>query len=149
MIFFFVAALAWACTDDEAVGGVDPELQLYFDRFEEEGRMRGMKVNFDSIGISADLTIISNIQVAGTCRRHSESANDIDISGTFWNRSDEWEREFVVFHELGHCYLNREHLETTNSDGTCESIMASGTGSCVNNYNESSRSIYLDELFER
>lgn len=67
---------------------------------------------------------------------------------TFWNTTSDRGKEFVVFHELGHCFLLRNHLEDTFLGGTCTSIMRSGTGSCRDNYGRLTRETYLDELFD-
>jgi len=67
----------------------------------------------------------------------------------FWETASFAEKEYVVFHELGHCALNRRHLDTKNADGTCLSMMQSGNGSCKMNYNAQNRSKYLDELFSQ
>jgi len=52
----------------------------------------------------------------------------------------------LVFHELGHCSLNLGHQED-KVGGICQSIMRSGLGGCVDNYNATNRSDYLDDLF--
>jgi len=48
---------------------------------------------------------------------------------------------------LGHCVLNREHLDDADNQGNCVSIMTSGTGSCHINYTIATRKNLLDELF--
>jgi len=58
------------------------------------------------------------------------------------------QKERLVFHELGHCVLNRSHLETVGTDGHCLSIMNSAQR-CSDNYNAQTREKYLDELFLR
>lgn len=136
-----------ACSDDDDQVIVQDELQIYFNRFAIEGRFREVDIDFNSIPVSARITFLDERAVAGSCARHSDNFNQIEINSTFWNRADDLQREYVVFHELGHCYLDRPHLEGENLDGTCISIMASGIGSCRENYTESTRESYLDELF--
>ncbi len=146
-IVLFLMLILSACTDESDDIIIDAELQEYFDQFAEEGKARGVTVDYNLVLISARVTNINDRFVAGTCARDSDDVNDIEISRAFWNRVDEFQREYVMFHELGHCYLNREHLETQHSDGTCVSIMASGTGSCSTDYSIETRREYLDELF--
>ena len=69
------------------------------------------------------------------------------IDKTFWNRSSELYKEFVVFHELGHCVLDRNHKEDKDSRGRCLSIMRSGLGDCLDAYSSANRTYYLNELF--
>jgi hypothetical protein len=57
-------------------------------------------------------------------------------------------KEYIVFHELGHCVLNRPHTEDSFSNGVCSSIMRSGNGGCYDYYNRFTRQYYVDELFE-
>ena len=137
-----------SCSDDDDQPIVEDELQIYFNRFAIEGRFREVDIDFESIPVSARITFIDERFVAGSCSRHSGNPNQIEINTTFWNRANDLQREYVVFHELGHCYLNREHLEDENNDGSCVSIMASGTGSCREDYAVDTREAYLNELFQ-
>ncbi len=57
-------------------------------------------------------------------------------------------REFVVFHELGHCDLGRDHRDEAFDNGVCVSIMRSGLGDCRDYYHPRTREGYLDELFD-
>ena len=70
----------------------------------------------------------------------------IDID--FWNSASESAREMIVFHELGHCFLQRGHNDNKQDDGTCVSIMRSGKGGCIDFYTSSNRGSLLDELYE-
>jgi len=148
LIFSIFIVLLQSCDDDDQLIGVDEELEAYFDRFIEEGALRGHVIDFDSILVAAHITIIDPENIAGTCSRFENKNNEIKIDNFFWERSDDLNREFVVFHELGHCYLSREHTEEENIDGTCSSIMASGTGTCNLGYNDDTRETYLNELFD-
>ena len=148
-MFLVIVLIGWliSCDSDDDAIVVDEDLQEYFDRFALEAIERGIKVAYDSIPISARITVIDQNNIAGTCTRRDHDNNDIEVNRAFWERATDLEREFVVFHELGHCYLDREHTEVQHSDGTCSSIMASGTGTCRNNYTINTRDDYIDELF--
>lgn len=56
--------------------------------------------------------------------------------------------EEVVFHELGHLYLNREHTDSLNQHGIPASIMNNGGALLGLNY-YSLRNDYLNELFKK
>jgi len=56
-------------------------------------------------------------------------------------------KEYLVFHELGHCILGRSHSNDILENGDCKSIMQSGTSNCKGNYNDENREMLLDELF--
>ncbi len=128
--------------------GVDRELWIYFQRFENEGIERGINIDL----IDSEITgIISNIEqehVAGLCNYSSNAPEHVTIDTDFWESASDLYKEFVVYHELGHCYLARAHREAEHADGTCASLMRSGLGTCKDNYNSVSRADYLDELFD-
>lgn len=128
--------------------GVDPLLWIYFERFEEEGRERGIEIDLKAKKISGVIQNIGEDDVAGQCSFNPTRPNHVTIDLGFWTNADNEAREFVVFHELGHCELLREHREAVYPNGSCQSIMRSGLGSCRDNYNVRTRKDYLDELFD-
>jgi len=162
-LFFIFAALVFftACQPDEALNltpeeellpigqfpGVDPALWSYFSNFEAEASARGLDIDLYLANITGEIAEIEEQHVAGRCTFSSAAPNAITIDKTFWDRSSVLFREFVVFHELGHCFLRRGHDEGTNPDGTCSSIMRSGAEDCRDNYRTTTREAYLDELF--
>lgn len=48
---------------------------------------------------------------AGSCRKGGSGNPSIVINYATWTKYDHWQRQEVVFHEYGHCILNREHDE--------------------------------------
>lgn len=143
LIFFFLPACA---REEEFVSTVvDPTLKPLFDSFVAEGLQRGRIIDMGRIsGIIAD---IPETKVLGRCAQGTISGSTLTIDAAFWSSAGSMEKEYVVFHELGHCALNRRHLEDQKPDGACKSIMQSGTSGCKMIYNAQTRSGYLDELF--
>lgn len=47
----------------------------------------------------------------GECRwfKGLKLFRNIHLDEDYWEKSDEYEREALIFHELGHCVLDREH----------------------------------------
>jgi len=127
---------------------VDERLWPFFGRFEEEGKKRGISISLIAEGISGEISDIDKERVVGQCNFNRQNPNHVTIDLDFWRNADKDFREFVVFHELGHCHLFRAHRETQNTNGTCKSIMRSGNGDCFDNYNRFTRNLYLDELFD-
>ena len=128
--------------------GVDEELKIYFQRFEDEAEARGYDVDLTSTGITGVILEIDDRHVLGRCSFPRAQPNRVTIDQTFWDRGSDLFREFVVFHELGHCFLFRPHLEESLSNGACASIMRSGNGPCLDNYSRRTRNFYIDELFD-
>ena len=124
---------------------VQSELQPFFDKFQEEGTARGKILDMKTVsGVLGDLP---SVNVLGRCEQSTLNGT-VTIDQAFWDKASYYEKEYVLFHELGHCVLDRRHLEDQRADGTCVSIMQSGTGGCRMSYNAQTRSAYLDELFQ-
>ena len=128
--------------------GVDERLWTYFERFELQAAARGVSVDLVAAGITGVIVPIDEENVAGTCNFNARIPNHVMIDEDFFNRVGDTFREFIIFHELGHCFLFRDHLEEEDQLGRCVSIMRSGTGECRDNYRTSTRTLYIDELFD-
>ena len=126
---------------------VEEELVPYFINFEEEGLSRGIVDDLSNEEIKGVIREIHQDRVLGQCSYSQLNPGTVTIDKTTWQQASDRLKEFVVFHELGHCYLKRDHKEAAFSNGLCVSIMRSGTGNCWDNYNSGTRSYYLDELF--
>jgi hypothetical protein len=48
----------------------------------------------------------------------------IVIDEYYWNTHDYYVKESLLFHEFGHCLLNRPHKDSKRPDGTPESLMS-------------------------
>ena len=154
LFLLFGICTFFACQKDEDIpvtntvfANVDANLVPYFERFEHEAANRGISIDIDALGIKGSISELHPGSVAGQCSYQSFAPNQLTIDAGFWNSASGIWKEFVIFHELGHCVLLRDHEERFHLDGTCVSIMRSGTGNCIDNYAPSTRSSYLDELF--
>jgi Zn-dependent peptidase ImmA (M78 family) len=129
---------------------ISPKLQSYFDTFAKEAAERGIEVDFAKNGIFGDLDIItSSTGAVGQCFHNKNSPNRVLIDVRYWNKIDSNSKEFLIFHELGHCILFREHLDSKKSNGHCISIMHSSEDVCKFEYDKNSRKEYIDELFKQ
>jgi hypothetical protein len=150
---FFSLFFIVQCQDDAFLSEpiesaeVDNRLVKYFKSFEIEGLARGLEINLAANDITGDIVDIDDSNVAGRCQYGSHVNPHIIIDSEFWAQASEYGKEMIVFHELGHCYLKRDHLEDEMDNGVCASIMRSGKGSCYDNYNQTTREFYLNELF--
>lgn len=151
----FITLFFQACRKDEPVvnntkvfDGVDQRLWEYFERFENEAARRGMIIDLNGRGITAEIVEIEQENVGGICNYFPDNANELVIDNFIWNNTSEFQKELILFHELGHCYLFRDHRDDAHPDGFCKSIMRSGLDDCTDRYNGTTRSSYLDELFD-
>lgn len=125
---------------------VDRELWTLFEKFEQEAKKRGRTIDLVAQEIQATIEPIPAPNV-GLCNRAANNRTII-IDQDYWVSRSDNNKELIVFHELGHCSLNLEH-QSDKAGGICKSIMRSGHEGCIDNYNATSRSDYLDELFIR
>lgn len=132
----------------EKFPNVDRELRIYFQRFEDQAAARGLSVDLTATGITGTILEIDENHILGRCSFPRTQPNRVTIDQSFWMRGSDLFREFVVFHELGHCFLFRPHLEERLVNGACASIMRSGNGPCLDNYSQRTRIFYIDELFD-
>lgn len=142
-LFLFIACEK-ALIEPITYPDVSAELCPYFQSFEEEAANRDISINLKLAGIKGKLVNIQNGYV-GLCSTHAKK--EILIDRDFWKRSSRLIKELIVFHELGHCSLERKHNNQQAANGTCASIMRSGLGGCVDFYTEKTRAQLLDELF--
>ena len=123
------------------------ELNVYFDLFEQEAALRGLDIDLSAMGVTGQIVKISDDHVAGRCKYSDRNPAMVMVDKSFWNKSNDVLKEYVIFHELGHCILNRTHRDESLVSGACISVMASNNRVCANAYGPETRKEYLDELF--
>lgn len=81
----------------------------------------------------------------GQCFRQAGATSVVLISADYWKYASGPEKEIVVFHELGHCLLNYDHMNAVDSNGMPASIMNWQMFSGA--YYNSNREQYLTQYF--
>lgn len=142
----------------EPIYDVTGDLQIQVDTFLEEATIRGHEFTIDNLIIEYDSGLA--LSTCGTCNSYSKS-NDIQkvikINPSCTITYNE-QMEALVFHELGHCVLGRQHDTALLPNGDPRSIMTPRNldlyAPCVYQIGEENcnytfkRSYYLDELFD-
>lgn len=126
---------------------IEGELQVHFSNFENEAATYGVDIDISAIDISAYIQNIETLGTLGQCKSYSDGSQQVIVDEQYWNRISDEEREYLVFHELGHCILKREHNDSKDENGSCISIMQSGTNGCKSEYSDENRAQLLKELF--
>lgn len=148
-----------SCNPDNSLdefNSIDPELAPYIQRFVEEGANRGINISTERLVASF---LSKDIVADGFCGLGGVDFNDPDIpvieivdSDLCWHTADEYYKEALIFHELGHAILERFHDNTIFPNGSItKSIMCGGGGNCsFPGYFEKGllRDYYIDELFK-
>jgi len=135
-----------SCSKEDTVE-TDDELIPYFELFADEASTRGFAVDYEGARIEGLIQDIPDNSIQGQCFHNEKKPNKVIIDIDYWENADKLEKEFIIFHELGHCFLKREHLDDAHPDGSCVSIMHSNPGVCNFNLKSDNREEYLDELF--
>jgi len=157
-LLFFCVLFLLTCTKDAFSGYIHPEIMPFIERFVEEGRKRGVAIDIAELEtyLVNEFSVEREPTVCGlgwsVHRNNRRRVEILNSNGCWANRSD-IEKENLVFHELGHAILERNHINTTLPNRRAKSIMCSADGeigcSALTVYydNEPLRSYYLDELF--
>lgn len=80
----------------------DPVFIQYIERFENDTQRT----------VTVPITFMSNKEYAGWCKTYSNGYRLIEIDHEYWQNSDDLAKEQLIYHELGHCVLNRGHSNT-------------------------------------
>lgn len=95
-------------------GQVDPEFQPYVDLFMEYANLPVIHVDMYFNPQSGN--------VIGVCyKRGNDRKVEIDVE--WWDKAGELDREILIFHELGHCVLEKPHTNFDLEDGCGGSVM--------------------------
>lgn len=128
----------------ERLSYVDSALVEYTSRFVVEGSKRSINVNTNRLTLVFGKTSTKESpSTVGTC----EPVNGypvVTIDTAYWSVSNDLEKEELVFHELGHCLLDRDHCEEKENGAPVSLMEPEMLGSKV--YGER-REAFVDELF--
>lgn len=140
-----LAMLTITCSKDKKYN-VPGDVEVYVQRFEQEAKARGYDVEIKRLIV----TMVDNLEsggaaVAGRCNGQGARRPEIELDTKFPNLSPELQEQ-LVFHELGHCILDRAHKDGILSNGHFNSIMNTHFWNFIGGQ-EFKRDYYLDELF--
>ena len=151
--FVLYAVLLFTSCNNENEYRVEEEFEEYVVRFENEASKRNQPLNLHNNGLIIEFADLKDNQ-AGLC--HYENPIRIEIDRTYWKaisltKGADYMKENLLFHELGHGILKRDHLNTMLENGDWKSIMCGGDKVDNRpwniNYRGLRRDYYVDELF--
>ena len=114
------------CRPDNGIGSeagvydVDPVFEPYVQEFIAEGAKRGKTIDFSDSGLIVEF---SDVQLAGANGRCYLGQHHVEIDKSRWFSFSEDVRGFLLFHELGHCELDRLHRNDKFGNEAWKSIM--------------------------
>jgi len=155
-LLLFAIILLFACKKDkDFVYDVPQEFEPIVQRFISEAATRGHQVTINNLIIKYDLSNTSFCATSNVITSGNDVQKIISIKSLSCWQNDV-QLETIIFHELGHCILGREHEITLMPKGDPKSIMypdnATLYSPCVYPIGSPCdllyrRGYYLDELF--
>lgn len=154
-----------ACSDDAPINlpnpnfktVIDPALTPYTQTFLDHAANYGVSLNMNiTVKFASRPLIPGQMNIVGVCWRETSAGGSlsarVEIAEDYWASSTELMRNHLIYHELGHCLLYRNHLTTTitqNSLETPVSLMFPNIFSIGSweNFVSTNWAFYLDELF--
>lgn len=126
----------------------DSAFATYVATFEQQGAQKTGNPDFRIGDIPINFGDTENPHFQGVCFEYSDGTKEIIIQKNWWDNVDQSYRESLLFHELGHCRLGREHDNTLvpSNDGDKKLSMMSAVIVNSNEYS-ANRDAYLTELF--
>lgn len=109
-----------ACGQENNIIDVSPEFEPYVQEFIEEAAKRGQTIDFSDTGLQIEFSNVALLSSSGFCRSNEHY---IAIDKAQWFSTSERIRSWLIFHELGHCELDRPHRTELFNNSTWKSIM--------------------------
>lgn len=104
-----------SCQEEEViVHDINPLLRVYVNNFYKEASVRGYCLKRLNLIISTRPNLIADNNWLGICYRYRTRA-EIFLDESLVLSQNHTSIEWVMFHELGHGLLNREHSTNLNS----------------------------------
>jgi hypothetical protein len=106
--------------------GKAPVLELgqfepYVQKFEQESEVVGAPVKVTDLKVQ--FGEMKDERENGVCEVFEDETPTITINKEAWDTMTDADREALMFHELGHCVLRRNHVTEVSADGTPVSLM--------------------------
>jgi hypothetical protein len=92
----------------------DPVFKEYIKKFEANGQKHHGDKNFSIGDIPINFGDTENPMFKGVCFEYSDGSKEIIVQKEWWDNVDHAYRESLIFHELGHCRLGRDHHNKTH-----------------------------------
>lgn len=117
-------------------------------QFEQAGKQYSGDPNFSAGHVPVNFGNTENESFEGVCFSYPDGTTEVIIRESWWNSASQPLRESLLFHELGHCVLNRDHDNETHEANNFN-YKASLMNSVIVNSSQynNHRAGYLTELF--
>lgn len=152
VLVFILTFLGSGCKKEkEIIYSVPAEAEVFVQRFKTEAEARGVAIELDNLIVEFKKNIEHEDKDYCGCSitdKNGQRVIWIDITRYCWTFGGYY-REAIMFHELGHSLLYRDHNDKKLPKGNWRSLMSTGA---LDYYAADSlnykRQYYLDELFQ-
>ncbi len=105
---------------------VDAPFQNFVNNFEQVSATEGQPLTINDLVIQFGNT--PTLNETGVCEWADNETPKITVNERIWNTLNDYDKQEVIFHELGHCILKRIHqtseiMAYSNTIQVAESIM--------------------------
>lgn len=142
-------AVIFLCACAKPIKHIEPEFQGTYDSFILESIKYGRDVSATNniiIERGETASICDNGKVTACCKLngHGQAHIIVDNSELFYSEAA---REKILFHELGHCLLNKDHDNSLDENGRPAKIMSHNIRDLPEYFYQQNRDHYVSELF--
>lgn len=131
----------YGCGDESALI-TDPAFNSYIDQFIQDAFAHNKVITKDQINVAFMDKPINGLSY-GVCEN-----GQIRIVEAYWNARNLNNKQAILYHELGHCVLDRGHDNTQNTQLNIPNSVMNSNVERVYDYWEKNRDYYLRELFK-
>ena len=135
------------CSEEPPEIDVDPVFQEFVDEFVEIAATFGQDIDFSDTGLSIQFRDVVDRGSSGVCLGNHQ----IEIETAFWAGLTDDDKQGLIFHELGHCELDRPHRNDMLANGEWSSRMRGfpipDGFNAVINYAGTRLDYYISEIF--
>jgi hypothetical protein len=126
-----------------------PAFNSFVDDFEIKGKAITGNANFSVGDVPINFGDTENPNFQGVCFEYPDGTKEVIIKKSWWDANNNHNyRESLIFHELGHCVLGRDHLDDTaaNTEDSFKISMMNSVIVAPEDY-QPHRDQYHEELF--
>lgn len=141
-----------SCIAGSLLGYEEPkELDKYLQEFTSAASERGYNLKIpDKLKVKLVDKIEGRNTIRGNCMNDIPMV--IRLEKDYWMEADSTQKKILLFHEFGHCFLNRRHNNRILPNGEWKSLMRGGrlpeNRSYTINFRGFRKEYYWDELFD-
>lgn len=142
LVLIYLSSLLLIGCDGSRPKVVDTDILPYIERFEAYYN--------NTVEYSVTFTdTMDNPAWVGVCYIYETGNRNVEINRHYWEDASDNEKEELIFHELGHCTLNRDHrsdkIAYKNSSVPISIMYPYVFGHAT--YYEERKTEYIEELF--